>query len=56
MARRASDAGSSAKAGGDAALFARLGIRPMEVNVDADDHDHPGTVHLDIAPRCAVPA
>ncbi|HMN66459.1 MAG TPA: DEAD/DEAH box helicase, partial [Burkholderiaceae bacterium] len=27
MARRASDAGSSAKAGGDAALFARLGIR-----------------------------
>ncbi|WP_433853286.1 biotin synthase BioB [Stenotrophomonas nitritireducens] len=40
----------------DQALFARLGIRPMEVNVDADDHDHPGTVHLDIAPRCAVPA
>ncbi|MGX9718662.1 biotin synthase BioB [Stenotrophomonas acidaminiphila] len=40
----------------DQALFARLGIRPMEVNVDADDHDHPGTVHLDIAPRCAVSA
>jgi len=40
----------------DQALFARLGMRPMEVNVDADDHDHPGTVHLDIAPRCAVSA
>ena len=35
----------------DQALFARLGIRPMQV--DADEHDHPGTVHLDIAPACA---
>jgi len=40
----------------DQALFARLGIRPMEVNVDADDHDHPGTVHLDIAPQCGCAA
>mgnify|MGYP000464604429 CR=1 FL=1 len=38
------------------ALFARLGIRPMEVNVDADDHDHPGTVHMDIAPQCGCAA
>ena len=38
--------------GRDQALFARLGIRPMEVAVDAEDHDHPGTVHLDIAPQC----
>ena len=37
----------------DQALFARLGISPMQVHVDADDHDHPGTVHLDIAPLCA---
>jgi biotin synthase len=37
----------------DQALFARLGIRPMQVSVDADEHDHPGTVHLDIAPACA---
>ncbi|MCG8275156.1 biotin synthase BioB [Stenotrophomonas sp. NLF4-10] len=36
----------------DQALFARLGIRPMQVNVDAEDHDHPNTVHLDIAPQC----
>ncbi len=40
----------------DQALFARLGIRPMEVSVDADDHDHPGTVHLDIAPQCGCAA
>ncbi len=40
----------------DQALFARLGIRPMEVVVDADDHDHPGTVHLDIAPQCGCAA
>jgi len=40
----------------DQALFARLGISPMQVNVDADDHDHPGTVHLDIAPACAATA
>ncbi len=40
----------------DQALFARLGIRPMEVAVDAEDHDHPGTVHLDIAPQCGCAA
>ena len=40
----------------DQALFARLGIRPMQVAVDADDHDHPGTVHLDIAPQCGCAA
>ena len=38
--------------GRDQALFARLGITPMQVNVDAEDHDHPNTVHLDIAPQC----
>ena len=32
----------------DLALFARLGLRPMQVMVDAADHDHPGTVHADI--------
>jgi len=34
----------------DEALFARLGLRPMHVTVDADghDHDHGGTVHADI--------
>ncbi|KAB7772966.1 MULTISPECIES: biotin synthase BioB [Xanthomonas] len=32
----------------DQALFARLGLRPMQVMVDADAHDHPGTVHADI--------
>jgi biotin synthase len=42
--------------GRDQALFARLGIRPMEVAVDAEDHDHPGTVHLDIAPQCGCAA
>ncbi|MGB3393874.1 MAG: biotin synthase BioB [Stenotrophomonas sp.] len=36
----------------DQALFERLGITPMQVAVDADDHDHPNTVHLDIAPQC----
>lgn len=36
----------------DQALFARLGITPMQVNVDAGDHDHPNTVHLDVAPQC----
>jgi biotin synthase len=40
----------------DQALFARLGISPMQVEVDAGDHDHPGTVHLDIAPHCAATA
>ena len=34
----------------------QVGIRPMEVNVDADDHDHPGTVHMDIAPQCGCAA
>ena len=32
----------------DQALFARLGLRPMQVAVDAAGHDHPGTVHADI--------
>jgi biotin synthase len=32
----------------DRALFARLGLRPMEVAVDAPGHDHGGTVHADI--------
>ncbi|WP_145478815.1 biotin synthase BioB [Stenotrophomonas rhizophila] len=33
--------------GRDLALFSRLGLRPMAVQVDAG-HDHPGTVHADI--------
>jgi len=33
----------------DLALFARLGLRPMPVAVDADGHDHAGTVHAAIA-------
>src|SRR5690606_27943905 len=32
----------------DQALFQRLGLRPMQVTVDAAEHDHPGTVHADI--------
>ncbi|TYT26416.1 biotin synthase BioB [Luteimonas viscosa] len=32
----------------DQALFARLGLTPMPVAVDADGHDHGGTVHADI--------
>jgi len=40
----------------DRQLFARLGLVPMEVTVDADDHDHAGTVHMDIAAECADPA
>ena len=32
----------------DQALFERLGLRVMEVTVDADGHDHGGTVHADI--------
>ncbi|MGN5546061.1 biotin synthase BioB [Xanthomonas hortorum] len=32
----------------DQALFQRLGLRPMQITVDAADHDHPGTVHADI--------
>ena len=37
----------------DLALFVRLGLRPMPVQVDADGHDRPGTVHADIT--CAAP-
>jgi biotin synthase len=37
----------------DQTLFARLGLRPMPVTVDAADHDHPGTVHAAIT---ALPA
>ena len=32
----------------DMALFARLGLRPMPVHVDAAEHDHGGTVHAAI--------
>ena len=32
----------------DEALFERLGLRPMHVEVDVPDHDHGGTVHADI--------
>jgi biotin synthase len=32
----------------DRALFERLGLRPMAVQVEAADHDQPGTVHADI--------
>jgi len=32
----------------DLALFSRLGLRPMAVQVEAAGHDHPGTVHADI--------
>ena len=32
----------------DLALFRRLGLVPMQVAVDAADHDHPGTVHATI--------
>ena len=32
----------------DQALFARLGLRPMQIEVDAPDHDAPGTVHAAI--------
>jgi biotin synthase len=41
----------------DLALFERLGLRPMQVNVDAHHHDHGGTVHADIiegARTCAA--
>lgn len=39
----------------DQALFARLGLRPMQVRVDAHDHDHGGTVHADIVEQaCAL--
>ena len=32
----------------DMALFARLGLRPMPIAVDAPGHDRPGTVHAQI--------
>jgi biotin synthase len=32
----------------DKALFARLGLVPMQVQVDARDHDHAGTIHATI--------
>lgn len=37
----------------DQALFARLGLRPMAVQVDAHGHDHGGTVHADIVEQVA---
>jgi len=37
----------------DRALFARLGLRPMPIIVDATDHDHPSTLHASIT---VVPA
>ncbi|HMB42924.1 MAG TPA: biotin synthase BioB, partial [Luteimonas sp.] len=37
----------------DRALFARLGLRPMPITVDASDHDHPSTLHASIT---VVPA
>ncbi|NLC60703.1 MAG: biotin synthase BioB [Gammaproteobacteria bacterium] len=41
----------------DLALFQRLGLRAMQVEVDAEGHDHGGTVHADIvapARTCAA--
>ncbi|WP_101927231.1 MULTISPECIES: biotin synthase BioB [Luteimonas] len=38
----------------DLALFARLGLRPMPVTVDAAGHDRPGTVHADIVEHPAL--
>jgi len=41
----------------DQALFTRLGLEPMPVQVDADGHDGPATVHADItAPACGCAA
>ncbi len=42
----------------DLALFARLGLEPMPVHVDAAQHDRPGTVHADITcgPSCGQAA
>ncbi len=37
----------------DQALFARLGLRSMAVQVDAHGHDHGGTVHADIVEAAA---
>jgi biotin synthase len=39
----------------DLALFARLGLRPMAVAVDAEGHDHGGTVHADIVAPAGQP-
>ena len=36
----------------DQALFQRLGLRAMQVQVDAPGHDHGGTVHADISAGC----
>lgn len=38
----------------DMALFKRLGLRPMPITVDAEGHDHPGTVHADIVQHPAL--
>ncbi len=38
----------------DRALFARLGLRPMAVEVDALDHDHADTVHATITDTAAL--
>jgi biotin synthase len=38
----------------DRALFARLGLRPMVVEVDAVDHDHAGTMHATITNTAAL--
>ncbi|MGH8032948.1 MAG: biotin synthase BioB [Luteimonas sp.] len=40
----------------DQALFARLGLRPMPVGVDAADHDHASTVHAAIVEPHAAAA
>ncbi|SOO32733.1 biotin synthase BioB [Xanthomonas citri] len=37
----------------DQALFQRLGLRPMQITVDAAEHDHPGTVHAEITRSAA---
>ncbi|MCF5923363.1 biotin synthase, partial [Xanthomonas perforans] len=37
----------------DQALFKRLGLRPMQITVDAAEHDHPGTVHAEITRSAA---
>jgi len=38
----------------DQALFERLGLQPMPVQVDAPGHDHPDTVHADITQPAAT--
>ena len=42
--------------GHDRDLFARLGLVPMQVQVDADGHDHAGTVHATITDPPATAA